>query len=126
MKFFLIFLVLFSTFALSKPVVAQQGARFLSVIPEMPLMPSLIEDLDAAVVFDGPSGRIVEAVANGDVSSDAVNAFYAASLPQLGWTSSSEGIYRRDAEILKIEIFPAETGYTGTSVEFILRPIIVK
>ena len=126
MKIFLIFLVLFSTFALPKPVVAQQGARFLSVIPEMPLMPSLIEDLDAAVVFDGPSGRIVEAVANGDVSSDAVYAFYSASLPQLGWTVSSEGIYRRAAEILKIEIFPAETGYAGTSVEFILRPLTGK
>ena len=124
MKKFIIFLIFLFTFWSSMPVAAQQGARFLSVIPEMPLMPSLIEDLGSAVVFDGPSGRIVEAFANGDVSSDAVNAFYAASLPQLGWTSSSEGIYRRDAEILKIEIFPAETGYTGTSVEFILRPII--
>ena len=126
MKIFLIFLVLFSTFALPKPVVAQQGARFLSVIPEMPLMPSLAENLDAAIVFDGPSGRIVEAVANGVVSSDAVYAFYAASLPQLGWTFTSEGIYRRDAEILKIEVFPAGTGYASTSVEFILRPVIGK
>ena len=126
MKIFFIFLVLFSTFALPKPVVAQQGARFLSVIPEMPLMPSLAENVDAAVVFDGPSGRIVEAFANGVVSSDAVYAFYAASLPQLGWSLSTEGIYIRDAEILKIKVFQAGTDYASTSVEFILRPIIDK
>ena len=122
MKIFIIFLFLLSTIASSTPVVAQQEARFLSVIPEMPLMPSLAENLDAAVAFDGPSGRIVEAFANGAVSSDAVYAFYSASLPQLGWTSSSEGIYKRDAEILKIHVFPAGVGYAGTSVEFILRP----
>ena len=124
MKIFIIFLFLLSTIASSTPVVAQQEARFLSVIPEMPLMPSLAENLDAAVAFDGPSGRIVEAFANGAVSSDAVYAFYSASLPQLGWTSSSEGIYKRDAEILKIHVFPAGVGYAGTSVEFILRPVI--
>ena len=126
MKIFIIFLFLLSTIASSTPVVAQQEARFLSVIPEMPLMPSLAENLDAAVAFDGPSGRIVEAFANGAVSSDAVYAFYSASLPQLGWTSSSEGIYKRDAEILKIHVFPAGVGYAGTSVEFILRPVIGK
>ena len=126
MKIFITFLFLLSTIASSTPVVAQQEARFLSVIPEMPLMPSLAENLDAAVAFDGPSGRIVEAFANGAVSSDAVYAFYSASLPQLGWTSSSEGIYKRDAEILKIHVFPAGVGYAGTSVEFILRPVIGK
>ena len=126
MKKFIIFLIFLFTFWSSMPVAAQQGARFLSVIPEMPLMPSLTENLDAAVVFDSPSGRIVEAVANGQVSPGAVYAFYAASLPELGWSLSSEGIYRRDAEILKIEVFPAGTGYAGTSVEFILRPIIGK
>ena len=126
MKIFIIFLVLLSTFGPTTRVGAEQVARFLSVIPEMPLMPSLAENLDAAVVFDGPSGRIVEAFANGAVSPDAVNAFYAASLPQLGWLLSPEGIYRRDAEILKIEVFQSGTDYARTSVEFILRPVTGK
>jgi len=126
MKIFIIILVLLSTFASTKRLRSEQGARFLSVIPEMPLMPSLAENLDAAVVFDGPSGRIVEAFANGAVSPDAVYAFYAASLPQLGWSLSDEGIYRRDAEILKIEIFQSGTDYVGTSVGFILRPVTGK
>ena len=126
MKNFIIFFVLLTIFGSSTRVGAEQRAQFLSVIPEMPLMPSLAENLDAAVVFDGPSGRIVEAFANGTVSPDAVNAFYAASLPQLGWSLSPEGIYRRDAEILKIEIFQSGTDYARTSVEFILRPVTGK
>ena len=126
MKNFIIFIVLLFSVTLSTPVFAQQEARFLSVIPEIPLKPLLFENLDAAVVFEGPSGRIVEAVANGEGKADAVYAFYAASLPQLGWLLSSEGIYRRDSEILQISVFPAEPDHAGISVEFILRPTLVK
>ena len=126
MKIFIIILVLLSTLASTKRLRSEQGARFLSVIPEIPLMPSLAENLDAAVVFDGPSGRIVEAFANGAVNPNEVYDFYAASLPQLGWSLSDEGIYRRDAEILKIEIFQSGTDYVGTSVGFILRPVTGK
>ena len=126
MKNFIIFLVLLCSVGRSTPVIAQQEARFLSVIPEIPLMPLLAENLDAAVVFEGPSGRIVEAFADGEGKSDSVYAFYAASLPQLGWLLSSEGIYRRDAEILKISVFSAEPDHAGIKVEFILRPDLGK
>ena len=41
-------------------------------------------------------------------SARAVRAFYAETLPQLGWREDADGRYVRDAEMLTIEI--AETG----------------
>ena len=102
---------------------AQQVARFLSVMEEMPLMPGLVEVTDAAVSFDGPSGRIVEAFVAGGVQADAVRAFYAATLPQLGWARQTNGEYRRDSEILRLEVVPAPAGAKGAGVRFVLRPV---
>ena len=101
---------------------AQQAARFLSVMEEMPLMPGLVEVTDAAVNFDGPSGRIIEAFVAGSVQVDAVRAFYAATLPQLGWARQATGEYRRDAEILRLDVSPAPVGATGAGAHFVLRP----
>ena len=103
-------------------ITAQQGARFLSVMEEMPLMPGLVEVLDAAVIFDGPSGRIIEAFVAGSVQVDAIRAFYAAALPQLGWIRQANGEYRRDAEILRVEVGPAPAGAKGADARFVLRP----
>ena len=101
---------------------AQQAARFLSVMEEMPLMPGLVEVVDAAVTFDGASGRIIEAFVAGSVQVDAVRAFYAATLPQLGWARQANGEYRRDAEILRLNVSPAPVGATGAGAHFVLRP----
>ena len=103
-------------------ITAQQGARFLSVMEEMPLMPGLVEVKDAAVIFDGPSGRIIEAFVVGSVQVDAIRAFYAAALPQLGWARQANGEYRRDAEILRVEVGPAPAGAKGADARFVLRP----
>ena len=43
------------------------------------------------MVFDTPAGRIVEAVASGAVTRDEVLAFYAETLPQLGWDEGGCG-----------------------------------
>ena len=101
---------------------AQQAARFLSVMEEMPVMPGLVEVVDAAVTFDGPSGRIIEAFVAGSVQMDAIRAFYAATLPQLGWARQANGEYRRDAEILRLNVSPAPVGATGSGAHFVLRP----
>ena len=101
---------------------AQQAARFLSVMEEMPLMPGLVEVVDAAVTFDGASGRIIEAFVAGSVQVDAIRAFYAATLPQLGWARQANGEYRRDAEILRLDVSPAPVGATGAGAHFVLRP----
>lgn len=104
------------------PGTRAQPARFLSVMTEMPLMPGLIEAPDAAVEFDGPSGRIVEALATGELDVEAVKAFYAAALPQLGWTPLGPGVYRRDAEILSLSVTPAPSGAKAAAARFVLRP----
>ena len=99
---------------------AQQAARFLSVMEEMPLMPGLVEVTDVTVTFDGPSGRIIQAFAAGSLQVDKVRAFYAAALPQLGWARQANGEYRRDAEILRLEVSLASDG--GAGVHYMLRP----
>jgi len=97
--------------------------RFLSVIDDLPLMAGLAEHPDAALVFDGPTGRIVETYASGQLSAEAVTGFYAATLPQLGWQPQSGGGYRRDNEILKLEIGVLATDLSGVRIRFVLKPL---
>jgi hypothetical protein len=75
---------------------------FVAEIPDLPLMPGLEEVPDAAVVFDKPAGRIVEAYAEGAVTRAAVAAFYARTLPQLGWRALGPEGYSREGERLSV------------------------
>lgn len=54
-------------------------------IADLPLAPGLTEEADRGLTFDKPDGRIIEAVAVGDVNPDAVIRFYRETLPALGW-----------------------------------------
>lgn len=99
-----------------------QAPAFLNDIDDLPLMPGLVEVPDAGMVFDGPTGRIVEAFAAGEVAPDAVGAFYAETLPQLGWQAAGPGEYRRDDEVLKVYVAPAPDGSAGAGARFVLRP----
>lgn len=81
---------------------------FVAEIPDLPLMPGLAEVPDAAVVFDKPAGRIVEAYAEGAVTRDAVAAFYARTLPQLGWRMLDHGRYSREGERLSLVLLGAD------------------
>ncbi|MFN4281800.1 MAG: hypothetical protein ACK4NA_04075 [Alphaproteobacteria bacterium] len=110
------------TLAQSRPPAAQPA--FLSVIDDVPLMPGLTERPDAAVTFDKPEGRILEAEAAGRVSRAEVLKFYAASLPQLGWRARGEGRFLRDREELAISFPPNPPGAPAGSltVRFALSP----
>ena len=100
---------------------AQRSEAFISTIEDLPLMPGLIEEA-GGVVFDSPSGRIVEAFATGDVSEGAVRDFYSETLPQLGWRPLAVGVYQRENEILKVE-FPGGPGAPPPlTVGFTLAP----
>lgn len=123
MKRVFLFLILMVLVLPSTVTVAQQPARFLSVISEMPLMPGLIEEPDSAVVFEGPSGRIIEVVAIGDVSVNAIRSFYASILPELGWVLLENGDYHQEDEILRLEFIhdPAERAKSG--IRFLLYPL---
>lgn len=80
-----------------------RGAEvFLSVADDLPLMPGLAEDKDAATLFDKPGGRILTAEAKGAVSRQAVAKFYADTLPQLGWRMLAADYFRREEEQLRL------------------------
>jgi hypothetical protein len=93
--------------------------RFLSVIEDLPLMAQLDEVPESAVVYSKPQGRIVEVAARGNISSKAVLAFYAGTLPQLGWHRASDGAWQRDGERLSLSF---QTGPSGLTVQFSLAP----
>ncbi|PKU23351.1 hypothetical protein [Telmatospirillum siberiense] len=81
---------------------AAEGA-FLSEMEDLPL-PDGLTEAPGGMLFDSPTGRILEATATGTVSPDQVRAFYAQTLPELGWQKLGPSSYRRDNELLKIEI----------------------
>lgn len=101
---FVAFCLMASGLLMTSGAVAQS---FLSVADDIPLMSGLSEDMDAALVFDSPDGRIVEAAAVGVASASLIRAFYGDTLPQLGWQEAEQGRFVRDSETLTIEI--AET-----------------
>ena len=84
------------------------GDAFLAEIEDVPLAPGLTEAA-GGLVFDSPTGRIVEASASGAVSAEQVRRFYHETMAQLGWRSAGELQFRRDNETLKIAIDPRKT-----------------
>lgn len=116
--------ILFALILAAAPVfaLAAEGDRgFVTGFEDLPLMPGLTQVADAGTVFDTPSGRIVEAYANGRVAAQDVAAFYARTLPQLGWQRISDYRYRREGELLDLEI-RAAGGDGSTAVRFYLAP----
>jgi hypothetical protein len=106
---------------LAPSVLAQDD--FISSIDDLPLMPGLVEE-EGGMVFDSPSGRIVEAFATGNVSPGEVLSFYNETLPQLGWRSLGGHVFRRESEILKLE-FPGGPGAAPPlTVGFSLSPAL--
>lgn len=98
---------------------AEDERGFVAGFEDLPLMPGLTQVTDAGTVFDTPSGRIVDAYANGAVAAEDVAAFYARTLPQLGWQRISDHRYRREGERLDLEI---RGGNGPTTVRFYLAP----
>lgn len=102
---------------------AQNPAAFVTGLEDVPLMPELQDVPDAAVIFDKPSGRLVEAYAEGDVEAAAVLAFYRETLPQLGWMAAPErggaGVFFRESERLEIHVLE---GQPRRTVRFVLSP----
>ena len=99
------------------PLAAQDG--FIAGVEDLPLMPGLSEIADAGLVFDKPSGRIVEAFAEGAVSRQAVESFYDSTLPQLGWNPQPDRTFQREGERLLIKV---REGAEGVTVEYRLSP----
>lgn len=80
------------------------AADFFRSIDDLPLAPGLTEVVEEGVEFDSPAGRIVTAVAGGNARAAAVRSFYRKALPPLGWSLVPGGSYRRDGEILTMQL----------------------
>ena len=115
----LLLLLLSMCMATALPLAAQQTSRYLADVPDLPLMPGLREMPDSGLVFDKPGGRIVEAYASGALNRREVMAFYAETLPQLGWRSEHGGSFLREGERLQLTLTESAGGVT---VQFRLFP----
>jgi hypothetical protein len=93
--------------------------HFVPGFEDLPLMPGLEVVPESGLVFDKPHGRIVETVVTGAVRRHDVDAFYAETLPQLGWSALGKQSYRREGEILRIEYGGEDQALT---VRFFLSP----
>ncbi|RMD64712.1 MAG: hypothetical protein D6826_01780 [Alphaproteobacteria bacterium] len=96
-----------------------QATAYVADIDDLPLMPGLAEVAGAGIVFDKPSGRIVETYAQGALARAEVAAFYAATLPQLGWRPRGGDVYTREGERLSL-VFLGVDG--DLVVRFTLEP----
>ncbi len=74
------------------------------------------------MVFDTPSGRIVEAFAAGPVTRDQVLNFYAVTLPQLGWSRAGATRFRREGETLELHFSDTAAAAGRLTVRFALLP----
>lgn len=97
---------------------AAAGGAFLVEFEDLPLAPGLTEQ-PGGMLFDSPTGRIVEATAEGNLAAAEVRAFYAQSLPQLGWERVGDLSFRRDNELLRIDV---GEGKRPLSVRFSVVP----
>lgn len=100
-------------------VVPAIADEFVAGTEDVPLMPGLKPLPNSDIVFDKPEGRIVEARAEGATTRARVEAFYAASLPPLGWKAAGSDRWLRDTEQLRLD-FADQKG--KLAVGFTLSP----
>lgn len=92
----------------SKEGAGKEG-RYVAGIEDLPLMNGLTAVESETLVFDKPAGRIVQAVARGRVTAGTARAFYAKTLPQLGWRETAPNRFQREDETLLLEYEEAAT-----------------
>ena len=93
---------------------------FLPGSEDIPLAPGLTAREDDTVVFDSPTGRIVEVFATGETDRAGISTFYEQTLPALGWSQIEDGVaFRREGERLTLDFFGADGALT---IRFTLAP----
>jgi hypothetical protein len=121
-------LIAAAAFALAAPAAAQTA--YFQTLEDVPLAPGLTEDT-LAFDFESDQGRMVGAVARGPGAGGAVQDFYLAALPELGWSfvpvrAGERGQIRelqvqRGRETLTLAIGVA-VGEVTLDVRFVARP----
>lgn len=88
---------------------AAGGGRFISNMPDVPLMAGLEEMPQIAVIFDTPEGRVTQAFLESRGPTQAqIARFYADTLPQLGWGPAGAGRWTRRSEALALSFTQPE------------------
>ena len=95
------------------PASASATEFFVDGLEDVPLMAGLDPLPDRSVVFDKPTGRIVESYATGAVRRADVMRFYDGTLPQLGWSGRGPA-WRREGEVLRL-------GFEGRDGALVVR-----
>jgi len=101
---------------------AAMAQGFLPGTEDIPVMPGLEPGAEAETVFDTPAGRIVTVSATAPAPASRVSAFYAESLPALGWRPAGPDRFVREGEALRLSVRPAGTG--RVVVQFTLSPVL--
>jgi hypothetical protein len=96
-----------------------RAAEFVDGTEDVPLMQGLATVEGKNLAFDKPEGRIVEAEARGALARVKVQAFYGATLPQLGWRAAGPDAWQRDGEVLRLAFHGRDGDLT---VGFTLSP----
>lgn len=91
---------------------------YVEGIEDLPLAPGLQAVPEKTLIFNKPSGRIVEAEARGDVSAAVVQRFYRDTAPQLGWRPAGHDRFIRAGEVLRLEF----RGGKPLTLRFTLSP----
>jgi len=99
-----------------------QAADFLEAFEDVPLMPGLVEQPEAGLIFDSPEGRIVTAYAQGNVGVNALYKFYHSTLPNMGWHAIQRDRFHRDREMLQIKWLGAAQAGHPAVITFTLTP----
>jgi hypothetical protein len=99
------------------------AAGFIDSLGDVPLMDGYALDGEP-LIFETAQGRILEAAATGWPNGEAAAQFYAATLPNLGWSDEGAGLnWSREAERLELTFDRVAPGTTRASFRLIVRPV---
>ena len=106
-------------FFISAPALSNETS-YSSLIEDLPLMQGMLEQEADSVVFDKPSGRIIESVVISQKRKKEIKQFYKQNLPPLGWRyNKNTATFSRENENLKIVIKEQKN---KSVIHFIITP----
>jgi len=113
-------LIFMCALAMNFSAYAQDVTTYLQHIPDVPLLPQMVELEDEALVFDKAEGRVVEsAVYTDKIDENQALGFYKKVLPELGWQAVETQRFLRNDEQL---IVKWEKVQGGGIIRFWLSP----
>ena len=108
--------------SLPKELPGTAKQKYLVGTEDVPLYFGFTPTEEGNVSYDSTDGRIIDGsfVSTTEKASD-VRKFYEESLPQLGWQKMQYQLYKRDGEILRLNILEKDN---KTHLKFSIRPYL--